>query len=174
MRIGRLMAVLASVLVFAFAARVHGQATKADPSATATHVMMAANDITWGPGPESLPAGAQLAVLDGDPSKAGAPFVVQAKLPDGYTVPPHWHPTDENVTVLTGTLQMAMGKTLKPSALKDLSAGSFALMPAKQPHMARAKGDTVIQIHAIGPFEVTYVNPKDDPRKKMTSTSTGK
>jgi quercetin dioxygenase-like cupin family protein len=174
----RLTAVLASALVLGFAASIHGQATKpaATPTHTATassHIMLAASDMKWGPAPDALPSGAQLAVLEGDPSKAGARFVIAAKFADGYTIPPHWHPTDEAVTILSGTLQMEMGKTVNAAAFKDLGAGSFALMPAKQPHMARAKGETVVQISAMGPFEITYVNPKDDPRttKKMTSNT---
>lgn len=178
----KVSAVLASVLVLAFAARMHGQASKPSPSAkhasarSSSHIMMAAGELKWGPGPDSLPAGAQLAVVEGDPSKAGVPFVVQAKFSNGYTVPPHWHPTAEHVTVLSGTLQMAMGKTMDDAGFKDMEAGSYANLPAKQPHMARAKGDTLIQIHGMGPFAITYVNPQDDPRKakKMTSTASAK
>ena len=180
----RVTAVVASLLVVVFAARVQGQAAKpaapdnAKPTqharpAHAAHVMAAASEIKWGPGPAAFPAGVELAVLKGDPSKAGLPFVVQCRMPDGYTIPPHWHPTDENVTILSGTLQMEMGKAFNPEALKDLGAGSYALMPARQPHAARAKGETMIQVHGVGPFAITYVNPQDDPRnaKKMTSST---
>src|SRR5262249_14626957 len=69
------------------------------------HVLVRPDDIKWGPAPPALPAGAKAAVLAGDPGKAG-PFVIRAQLPDGYKVPPHWHPTDENVTVLKGTFMM--------------------------------------------------------------------
>jgi hypothetical protein len=175
----KVSAVLASVLVLAFAASVHGQASTSSPSAkhtsarAASHIMMAASEMKWGPGPDALPAGAQLAVLEGDPSKSGVPFVIQAKFSDGYTVPPHWHPIAEHVTVLSGTLQMAMGKTMDGAAFKDLDAGSYAMLPAKLPHMARAKGDTLIQISGMGPFAITYVNPQDDPRKAKKMTSTG-
>jgi hypothetical protein len=104
--------------------------------------------------------------LLGDPGKAGAPYVLRAKLPDGYAVPPHWHPTDENITVLRGALLVGRGDRLDPAAAEELPAGSFCHMPKTMRHFAVAKGETVIQTHGIGPFEITYVNPADDPRKK--------
>jgi len=138
-----------------------GQAHGADKE----HLRVRADDIKWGPAPPSLPAGAQAAVLMGDPGKA-VPYVLRAKLPDGYKVPPHWHPTDENVTVIQGTLMVGKGETFSADASKALPAGSFARMPRGMRHFAWAKGETIIQVHGIGPFEITYVNPADDPRKK--------
>jgi hypothetical protein len=140
-------------------------ATKAAP---AKHVMVTMADIKWGPAPDGFPAGAQLAVLDGDPSKAGVPFVVRAKMPDGYKVMPHWHPTDESITVLAGSLALGMGDAWSDSSLKELNVGEFGRMPKMMHHYALAKGETIIQIHGVGPFGITYVNPKDDPRKKTT------
>ena len=130
------------------------------------HVLMSANDVKWGPGPPSLPPGAQLAVVEGDPSKAGGTYTLRAKLPDGYKVPPHWHPVTENVTVLEGTFCMGMGDKFDQAAGRELTAGSFASMPKGVRHFAWAKGETVIQVHGVGPFEINYVNPTDDPRKK--------
>ena len=131
----------------------------------AQHVMKTPDQIQWGPAPPSLPAGAQAAVLDGDPGKAGL-FVVRLKFPDGYAVPPHSHPSDEHVAIVSGTLMMGMGNTADAAAMHAMTAGSYAKMPRKSNHYVRAKGETVVQITAMGPFEVTYVNPKDDPRKK--------
>jgi hypothetical protein len=148
-----------------------GKEKKAAPAtakAAQSHVMMAPNEVQWGPGPPSLPPGAQLAVLEGDPSKAGASFTIRGKLPDGYKVPPHWHPTDENVTVLEGTLMVGMGEKFDQAAGHELSAGSYARMPKRVRHYAWAKGQTIIQVHGVGPFEVNYVNPSDDPRKAST------
>jgi quercetin dioxygenase-like cupin family protein len=107
-----------------------------------------------------------MAALVGDPSKPGVPYVLRAKLPDGYKVPPHWHPGDENVTVLKGTFLIGKGEKLDPSTMEELPAGSFVQMPKTMRHFAMAKGETIIQVHGIGPFDVTYVNPEDDPRKK--------
>ena len=132
------------------------------------HVVVTTGDIKWGPAPEGLPAGAQVAVLDGDPGKAGVPFVIRAKMPDGYKVMPHYHPTDESITVLSGTFTVGMGDNWTDSSMTSLKTGEFARMPKMMHHYAGAKGETVIQIHGTGPFAITYVNPKDDPRKKTT------
>ena len=88
------------------------------------------------------------------------------KLPDGYKIAPHWHPTDEQVTVLDGTFMVGMGDQFSESALKPLSAGSYGKMPQHMNHFAAAKGATTIQIQGMGPFAMTYVNPSDDPRNK--------
>jgi quercetin dioxygenase-like cupin family protein len=131
----------------------------------AGHVVVRADDVKWSPAPPSLPAGAQAAIISGDPGKAG-PYVLRAKFPDGYKVPPHWHPTDENVTVLQGTFMAGKGDKFDPSNSVALPAGSFVCMPKNMRHFAWAKGDTIIQVHGMGPFEITYVNSADDPRKK--------
>jgi hypothetical protein len=143
-------------------------AAKPAPKAAPKHVVVTTGDIKWGPAPEGLPAGAQVAVLDGDPGKAGVPFVIRAKMPDGYKVMPHFHPTDESITVLSGTFLVGMGNTWTDSSMTSLKTGEFARMPKMMHHYAGAKGETVIQIHGVGPFGITYVNPKDDPRKKTT------
>lgn len=160
-----------SVLVAGAAIVSAQQAGKSKPATSAgQHVMVTPDQVKWGPGPPALPPGAQAAVISGDPAKP-AMFVIRAKLPDGYTVPPHWHPTDEYVTVLSGTLMAGLGDRLDAGAMHALSAGAMAKMPRRTNHYVRARGETVIQVQAIGPFDVTYVNPNDDPRKKkMTST----
>src|SRR5262245_4744973 len=129
------------------------------------HTMVLPNDIKWGPSPPALPAGAQFAVLSGDPSKSGL-FTIRAKFPDGYKIMPHWHPTDENVTVLEGTFAMGVGEKFDQAAAHEMTAGSFVRMPKGTRHYAWAKGETVIQVHAEGPFVINYVNPIDDPRKQ--------
>jgi quercetin dioxygenase-like cupin family protein len=129
------------------------------------HVVLRPDDIKWGPAPPSLPAGAKVAVLVGDPSKA-APYVIRVKLPDGHKVPPHWHPTDENVTVIEGTFMAGKGEKFDAATAEKLPAGSFVRMPKEMRHFAFAKGDSIIQVHGTGPFEITYVNAADDPRKK--------
>lgn len=130
------------------------------------HIAVSPDQIKWGPAPPGLPAGAQLAVLSGDPSKAGQPFTMRARFPDGYKVPPHWHPTDENVSVVQGTLMVGMGNKFDETAGTELPAGSYALMPRNQRHFAWARGETIVDIYGTGPFGITYVNPSDDPRRK--------
>jgi len=129
------------------------------------HVAMAASSLAWGPPPPSLPPGAKLAVVSGDPSKPG-PFVVRLQLPAGYKIAPHWHPGDENVTVLSGTFAMGMGETWDEAKMQPLPAGGYVGFPAQMRHYAMAKGAATIQVHGNGPFVVNYVNPNDDPSKK--------
>jgi hypothetical protein len=128
------------------------------------HILIKPDALKWGPPPPGLPAGAQLAVLVGDPGKAEM-FVFRAKMPDGYTVKPHWHSIDESVTVLQGTMLLGSGDTLDASKAEAMPAGSFMQMPKMMHHYAIAKGETIIQIHGMGPFDITYINPADDPRK---------
>ena len=130
-----------------------------------SHTMVTPNDVKWGPAPPFLPAGAQFAVLSGDPSKAEL-FTIRLKAPDGYKIMPHWHPTDENVTVLQGAFMMGVGEKFDQAAAHEMPVGSFIRMPKGTRHYAMAKGETVVQVHAIGPFIINYVNPNDDPRKQ--------
>ena len=109
------------------------------------------------------PASGKVAVIAGDPSQPG-PFVIRAQVPAGYTVPLHWHPTVENITVLAGTIAVGMEDTTKPAT--DLPAGSFVTLPANMRHVFNARSAATIQIHGTGPFAITYVNPADDPRNK--------
>jgi quercetin dioxygenase-like cupin family protein len=121
-------------------------------------------DIKWQDGPPSLPGGAKVALLEGDPSREG-PFVMRAKLPDGYKIPPHTHPRDERVTVISGALYLGMGGKFDEKEGVALPAGSYARMPAGMKHFGWARGETVIQINGEGPWAIDYVDPKDDPRK---------
>jgi quercetin dioxygenase-like cupin family protein len=117
----------------------------------------------WGPAPAVFPAGAQMAVISGDPGKA-APFTIELKMPDGYRIPPHFHPTDEVATVKEGTFLVGMGDTLDLAKTKTLKAGDKGTIPAKEHHYAAAQGATVVSVSAMGPFAMTYVNPADDPQ----------
>ena len=129
------------------------------------HTVVAADAVAWGPAPPSLPPGAQAAVLLGNPAKEG-PFVLRLKLPNGYAVPPHRHSKDELVTVIAGRFAVASGETLDRGASPYLSPASFVHLPAGMPHYAWVEGETIVQINGAGPFDVTYVDTKDDPRRK--------
>jgi quercetin dioxygenase-like cupin family protein len=119
--------------------------------------------IEWDSGPAALPLGAKMAVLEGDPTKEG-PFVVRFQFPDGYHIPPHTHPKTERVTVISGALYLATGESLDRTSAKKLPAGSFGYWPAGMKHTAWSEGETVIQLHGIGPWQINYINPADDPR----------
>jgi ketosteroid isomerase-like protein len=138
----------------------------AGPAAAAgTHVMMPVSEVKFGDGPPGLPAGARMAVISGDPSQA-QPYVLRAQMPANYRIPPHWHPTIENVTVLSGTVAIGMGETLDEAKMQDLPVGGFFSMPAEMRHYFMSKTAATIQVHGTGPFEITYVNAADDPRQK--------
>lgn len=122
-------------------------------------------ELQWGPAPAVFPAGAEMAVMQGDPSAADRIFTVRLRFPNGYILPPHWHPTDEHVTVIDGTFLVGVGDQFDANGfLPALRAGGFITANAHMNHFAMARGRTVVQVHAIGPFAMTYVNPKDDPR----------
>ena len=129
------------------------------------HLVLPASAVKWIDPPPSVPPGAKMAAISGDPSKP-EPFTIRLQLPAGYTLAPHWHPTDEHVSVLSGTFSAAMGKAFDDKALADLPAGSYAVMAATMPHFARAKTATTLQVHGMGPFVVNYVNPADAPAAK--------
>ena len=138
--------------------------------ASTQHVVVAVPDsITWNAAPPVLPMGAKIAVLEGDPAKPG-PYTMRLSLPDGYTIPPHFHPGPEHVTVIHGTLQVGMGAQLDPTKFNDLPEGTFGVIPARMRHFARAKGDVIIQLHGTGPWKLNYVNAADDPRGKKAAS----
>jgi hypothetical protein len=146
------------------AAVLAAAAAIAQTSTAPAHVMVTPDAVVWGDAPPTLPAGAKMAVLSGNPGAPG-PFTVRAKFPAGYKVMPHWHPTTENVTVISGTFSLGQGDSFDAKATHALPAGSFSVMPAEMHHYAYTKDGATIQIHGEGPFTVNYVNPADDPRK---------
>ncbi len=122
--------------------------------------------IPYGPAPAFVAAGAQLAVLEGNPSASTGDFTVRLKMPDGYRIAPHWHPNRENVTVISGTLKVGMGDSFDESKMGAFPAGSFAYLDPDMHHYVMASGETVVQVHGNGPFQFNYVNPSDDPTRK--------
>ena len=129
------------------------------------HVTVAVPDkLAWGPAPAILPRGAQLAIMEGDPTKQGA-FTMRLRMPHGYRIPPHSHPFVEHVTVIRGTFRVGMGDRFDASKLQNLPTGTFAAIGPGIRHFAEADGETVLQLHGEGPWSLTYVNPADDPSK---------
>ncbi len=150
------------VLTLGCAELVGAAATLAD---AAHHTIVAGDAVKWGPAPPSLPSGAQAAILLGNPAQEG-PFVLRLKFPDGFTVPPHRHSKDEFVTVISGKFAVSAGEKVDRGSVKPLPPASFVHLPAGMAHYAWADGEAVVQINGFGPFDVTYVDPKDDPRRK--------
>jgi hypothetical protein len=128
------------------------------------HVIVPADKVQWGPAPPMLPAGAQIAVLEGNPSEKG-PVTLRLKLPANYSFPAHWHSMAERVTVLSGMFHVGMGDKLDRAAGQTLAPGGFVSLPAKMHHFAWATSTTIVQINLEGPFDIFYVNPADNPVK---------
>ena len=125
-----------------------------------------APDLKWGPAPAVFPPGAKFAVVQGDPSGTSL-FTVRLSFPNGYKIPPHFHPTDEHVTVISGTFLVGMGDSIDAAHALVLSAGGFITAGANMHHWAVARGQTAVQVHGIGPFALTYVHPQDAPRASL-------
>ena len=151
---------LAFVLLAAAPAFAADAAKKAD-----THAMGAINaaEIKWGPAPPDLPKGAEMAVLHGDPSKK-APFTLRLKMPAGYKIPPHWHSNDEQLTILSGAFVLHMGDTMDAPAT-SLAAGGFHFFPARCTTRPRPRPRPWCSSTAMGPFDIHYLNPADNPNK---------
>ncbi len=132
--------------------------------ATDHHMLAGGAAIKWGAPPPVFPAGAKFAVVDGDPASTGL-VTVRFMMPAGYKIAPHWHPTDEHVTVLSGSLSLGMGDTMDTAHGSTLKAGGYAVAPANMHHYAWTKTGATIQVHMQGPFGITYVNAADDPSK---------
>jgi quercetin dioxygenase-like cupin family protein len=137
----------------------------ANRSGSSGHAMGHDDQLQWGPAPPIFPPGAQFAVVQGDPSVAGSIFTVRLRFPNGYILPPHRHPTDEHVTVLRGTFLVGLGENFSARDLVAIKEDGFITAPAGMAHFASARGMTEVQVHAIGPFQLTYVHPEDDPTK---------
>jgi quercetin dioxygenase-like cupin family protein len=129
------------------------------------HTIIAPEEMKWGSGPEALPPGAEAVVLYGDPSKEGL-FALRLKVPKGYHIPPHSHAKPEIVTVISGEARLGMGDTADEAKTQKLGQGSFMAMPPETKHYVYVDQETVVQLNSVGPWEVNYVNPKDDPRQK--------
>jgi hypothetical protein len=152
-----------SIVRFAGLAFGLSLATAAAIAQTA-HIVVPAEKVQFAPAPPILPAGAQIAVLEGNPAEKGS-ITMRLKFPANYAIPPHWHSMTERLTVLSGSFHAGMGDTLDRKATQPLAPGSFVMLPAKMHHFAWTSEPTVVQITLDGPFDLFYVNPEDNPQK---------
>jgi quercetin dioxygenase-like cupin family protein len=158
-----LVASLASASVIN-AGRLPEPANRGPAQASATgphHTVVAADGIAWKP----LRPGAEIAVVSGDPNKDGSPFVLRMRYHVKSRIPPHWHPTDEHLTILSGTFRLGTGTSGDESETTPIGAGGYGFVAAKMPHYGWADANTTIQVHGLGPFAINYVNPADDPNR---------
>jgi quercetin dioxygenase-like cupin family protein len=130
-----------------------------------TPLIYPAEDIRWRAGPGSFEAGSMFTVLEGDPAEPGF-FTMQIRMPDGFVIAPHWHPGVERLTVLSGAFHLGHGEVFDRQAAERLPAGSHFSLPPGMRHYAFTEGETVVQLSSIGPWEITYVNADDDPRRR--------
>jgi mannose-6-phosphate isomerase-like protein (cupin superfamily) len=152
-----------AIALLATTAASRADQDKKKSAAKSEAVFLDAADLKWGDAPPTLPKGAKITVLHGDPSK-NAPFALRLKMPDGYKIPGHWHTKDEQLTILSGTFVLHMGDNLDTPA-HDLGPGAFHFLPGKMHHAAETKGEVVLQLDGTGPFDIHYLNPADDPMK---------
>jgi quercetin dioxygenase-like cupin family protein len=162
-------ALFALLVGFAIATNVHAKApaasthSAAHAAAAAMPAPLAPDEMKWGDNPD-LP-GVKVSVLRGDPASKGY-YALRIDMPDGFRIPPHWHPTDEHVTVISGTFHVAMGDQFDNTKGASLPPGGFAVAPALMHHYAWADGETIVQVDGIGPFKINWVNAADDPKNK--------
>jgi quercetin dioxygenase-like cupin family protein len=143
-----------SLALVAFTVPTMGQEKKAGDSA---HKIVHSGDLKWTP----IIKGCEIALVEGNLDAEGQPFVARFHCSDGAKTPPHWHPTDENITVLRGVFLVGIGESLDESKLRAMNVGNFMLMPKEMRHFGMSKGDLILQIHGIGPFKVNWVNPSE-------------
>ena len=148
------MCALAAAFAVARSTAIYGQDKK---DAVDTHKIVHFGDLKWTP----IIKGCDVASVDGDMNAEGTPFVLRLRCADGSKIPAHWHPTDENVTVLKGTLLVGMGETFDESKMQTMNVGNFVSMPKEMRHFAMSKGETIVQVHGAGPFKVNWVNPSE-------------
>src|SRR5579863_9387431 len=162
--------VVSVVVLCCMAVAQDSMKTVAKPTARSTAAArknaLTPDQIPYGPAPPFVPAGASLAVLEGNPMAATGDYTIRLKMPDGYKVAPHWHPKRENVTVISGTLKVGMGDKFDESKMMSFPATSFAYLDPSMHHYVMASGETVVQIHGVAPMKFNYVDPNDDPSKK--------
>jgi hypothetical protein len=143
---------------------------KSGSTSAKPHVAVTPETAQWGPPPASLMQGAppdeflkqpgfQVAIVSGDPSKPGSLYSVWLKCGDGFRVAPHWHPSDEHLTIVRGTFGLGHGDTWDSAKGQEMAAGTYVVMPAKMHHFGWCKGETIVQAHGIGPFKTYWLNP---------------
>src|SRR5262245_35605080 len=125
------------------------------------HAIVTPDQLTWKP----LIPGVEVAVVSGDPDKKGGLYVIRIRTKDEVRVPPHWHPTDEHITVLAGSFWVAHGEKYDASKLTELKPGGHSMVPARLPHFGVHSVGNVVEVYGEAPFVYTFVNPEDDPNR---------
>ncbi len=156
--------ILAATAIAASIGLLGAAAFAAVPSVKA--VIVPGSDVKYKPGTGAL-KGTEVAVLAGDPTKKGSHYAIRLKLPDGTKFPPHAHAELEQVTVISGTLLLGLGDTMDMSKGTPLGPGSFLEMPPNVHHWAAAKGETIVELHGIGPETMVMLKKMPKTKGKM-------
>jgi anti-sigma factor ChrR (cupin superfamily) len=155
---GSLLCLVLAGIVLLGVSGVRGvRANAQEKTEGAAHRIVRFADLKWTP----IIKGCDIAGVAGDMNAEGQPFVLRLRCADGSKVPAHWHPTDESVTVLKGVFLVGMGDKLDETKLQTMNVGHFISMPKEMRHFAMSKGETIVQVHGMGPFKVNWVNPAD-------------
>ncbi|HEX9221968.1 MAG TPA: cupin domain-containing protein [Candidatus Acidoferrales bacterium] len=169
MSIRRMGLLISCALLALIAGAQTKEPAKKSPARAASPMIVESGSEKWGDIPAGVLVGTpsveiggtlRVAVLQGDPMKAGATYTLRLSCTDGAKVAPHWHPTRENVTVIKGAVAVGMGTKWDDAALKDVPLGGFFVAEAQMRHFAQCKGDTIMQVHGVGPFVVNFVGPE--------------
>ena len=129
-------------------------------------------DIDWKPF-AAFPPSARLAVVVGDPTKAG-PYVIRVKVPSGVKLMPHRHPEDRVYTIISGVFYVGLGDEFDANKLQAYPPGSIIVLPGNTPHFHWARsGEYVSQVQGIGPLGLEYLDSRDDPRNKSSQKKRG-
>jgi quercetin dioxygenase-like cupin family protein len=161
----RLLAAL-GIALFAVGSTTPAQSPKEkSPATRLAHMVVLPDDVKWMEAP-GFPPGTKIAILDGDPSKAGSMFTLRLKAPAGSKIPPHWHSGDEMLTVIEGSFGLGFGEKFDKEKIRYMPAGTYARMSKGDRHFALTKGETIVQVSGVGPFDINYVDAADDPAKK--------
>ena len=152
-----------ALLITASSASAQSTPTAAAHGESPHAIVAIPSEMRWAPAPAILPPGAQIAVIEGNPAEPGE-FTMRLSMPAGYRIPPHFHPVTEHVTVIEGTFYVGMGVTADTTKATMLPTGTFAALKEGVRHFAFTRTPTIIQLHGVGPWSLTYVDPADDPR----------
>jgi hypothetical protein len=131
------------------------------PEGEVQHVVRSA-DTPWKPCPETLPLGCEMAVLDGSPQVADL-FTVRFRVRETFVMPPHWHPKDERVTVISGSVAVAFGADAERQDATEFGSGDYYVNARSAVHQVWIEGPTVIQITGIGPWQAVPVQEASPP-----------
>ena len=159
-------AVAAGALLLTLPESLRQEPTNPAAAVVKSPIILRPGEMRWEDCSAAIPPGAKCATVEGDRTAANVPFAYRLKMPDRYHVPPHFHPADEHLTVIAGTVNIGFGDKFDVKITKPMPVGSFIVIPRRTRHFVWTRGETIVQVQAIGPWGVSYVNPADDPRKR--------